>query len=403
MSTPEKRLLYWRTIANGAWAVIGIIVLLAAAGWLLGQISAALAPFVVAFIFVFALQIPVGRLAERGVSRGLATGIWFLAALVIISIALVFIVPAIAKQVVEIANDAPNWVRVGSDWFVEAQNRANEILIPNWLKQAALSGAQSASGVVIRFGNSVAEGVITAGSGIATVIIDLALGVVIAFWTLKDLPKIREELKALVGEKYEDDFENLLTTVGRMAGGYLKGQTIVSLITGVLAGIGLALIGFNYALVLAVIVTIFNFVPYIGPFVAGLIAVVLGLFQSPLIALGALLVIIAAQNLTDTFITPRVMGEHVDLHPTLVIFSLLVGGALFGFWGMVLAIPVAATVKALFVYYYERRTKRTLASEDGALFRTPTDDGRCEPDENGETDSGEHACADETEPTQEDQ
>ena len=73
------------------------------------------------------------------------------------------------------------------------------------------------------------------------------------------------------------------------------------------------------------------------------------------------MIVIAAQQVTDLFITPRVMSEQVDLHPTLVIFSLLVGGTLFGFSGMLFAIPVAATGKGLFVYYYEQRTKRQLA------------------------------------------
>ena len=86
MKTPEKRLTYWRTIAYGAWAVIGVILLLLAAGWFLGQITSALAPFVVAFIFVFALQGPVGRLSERGVSRGIASAIWFVLAFLILTI-----------------------------------------------------------------------------------------------------------------------------------------------------------------------------------------------------------------------------------------------------------------------------------------------------------------------------
>ncbi|TLM97621.1 MAG: AI-2E family transporter [Actinobacteria bacterium] len=96
----------------------------------------------------------------------------------------------------------------------------------------------------------------------------------------------------------------------------------------------------------------------------------MGLFASPLQGVLAIAVVVAAQQVTDLFVTPRVMSEQVDLHPTLVIFSLLVGGALFGFWGMILAIPVAATAKGLFVYYWEQRTSRQLASESGALFRT---------------------------------
>ncbi len=91
-----------------------------------------------------------------------------------------------------------------------------------------------------------------------------------------------------------------------------------------------------------------------------------------------------AQNVTDTFITPRVMSDQVDLHPILVIFSLLVGGSLFGIAGMLFAIPVAATGKGLFVYYYEQRTQRQLVTEDGALFKgtgCDPDDSTCAPDD----------------------
>jgi predicted PurR-regulated permease PerM len=156
----------------------------------------------------------------------------------------------------------------------------------------------------------------------------------------------------------------------RVVGGYLKGQTVASLVTGALAGVGLAILGVPYALVLAIITFIFNYVPYVGPLLSGLLAGAAGAFVSPLTAVLAIAVVIGAQQLTDLFVTPRVMSEQVDLHPVLVIFSLLVGGTLFGFWGLIFAIPVAATVSGLFVYYYERRTNRPLASEDGALFKS---------------------------------
>jgi len=231
-------------------------------------------------------------------------------------------------------------------------------------------------------------------------VFDVFLGLVIAFWTLKDLPKIRQKLRMLAGHKYESDLENLIETLSRVVGGYLRGQTIASLVTGTLAGIGLAIIGVPYALVLAIITFIFNYVPYIGPFLSGLIAGFVGLFVSPLIAVLAIAVVIGAQQLTDLFVTPRVMSDQVDLHPTLVIFSLLVGGTLFGFWGMIFAIPVAATGKGLFVYYWERRTDRPLATEDGALFRSvqcDDPDEPCEPDDAQPLTSGaENVSSDDT-------
>jgi len=204
---------------------------------------------------------------------------------------------------------------------------------------------------------------------------DMFIAVVISFWVLKDLPKMREELVALVGPSHEEDAETLLKTVIHVVGGYLKGQTIASLVTGFLATVGLAIIGVPYALVLGLITFIFNYIPIVGPFIAGAIAALVGLFVSPLTALLAIVVVVLAQQLTDNLVTPRVMSDQVDLHPTLVIFSLLVGGTLFGIPGMLFAIPVAATAKGLFVYYYERHTNRQLETEEGALFRGS---GECE-------------------------
>jgi len=217
---------------------------------------------------------------------------------------------------------------------------------------------------------------------------DLFIGIVVAFWLLKDLPTMQKEFVRLAGPRFEDDAENLVVTIDHMVGGYLKGQTIASLVTGAIVAIGLAIIGVPYALVLGLLTFILNYIPYIGPFIAGVAAAVVGLFVSPLTALLAIVIVVAAQQLTDTLVTPRVMSAQVNLHPTLVIFALLVGGTLFGITGMLFAIPVAATGKGLFVYYYERRTKRSLEREDGALFRAAP--GECE---EGESDDDSEECA----------
>jgi len=136
-----------------------------------------------------------------------------------------------------------------------------------------------------------------------------------------------------------------------------------------------------YALVLGIMTALLNYVPYVGPFVSGLVAGLVGLFHGVWMGILAVVVIVVAQNFTDSIITPRVMSEQVDLHPILVIFSLLVGGTLYGIPGVIFAIPVAATGKGLFVYYYEQRTDRQLTSQDGALFRDSGSESDLKPDE----------------------
>jgi predicted PurR-regulated permease PerM len=180
---------------------------------------------------------------------------------------------------------------------------------------------------------------------------------IIAFWVLKDLPKIRSELTLLVGPDYEADAEHLDATPARVVG-LLARQILVSLVTALITTVGASLLGVPYALVLGLLAFFLNFAPYIGPVITGLFAALLGLIVSPWVALAAAAVVIVAQNFTDFVVTPRVMSSQVDLHPTLVIFSLLIGGTLFGVPGLLFAIPVAAIIKGLFVYYYEQRTDR---------------------------------------------
>lgn len=370
MASLESRFARWKLTATITWAVIGILVLVAVAGFALNRISAALTPFILAFLLVFFMHGPVSALVRRGLARTWAVLLCFVAGFVALTIVGVFLLPPAGRQIVDFAETVPEYVSDGQALLTALEAQFSDLVVPTWLAATVESVAQSLSQFAVRIGQSVAEGLLSAGSGLASLVFELFLALVVAFWTLKDLPKIREELRSLAGEKYEEDLENLVSTVVRVVGGYLKGQTIVSLMTGTLAGIGLAVLGVPYALVLAIVTFIFNYVPYVGPILSGVLAALVGVFVSPWTAVLAIAVVVAAQQVTDLFVTPRVMSEQVDLHPILVVFSLLVGGTLFGFWGMILAIPVAATGKGLFVYYYERKTNRLLGTENGALFRT---------------------------------
>jgi len=383
-SKAELRLARWQTRFFTAWAAIGTIVLLSAALWGLSRISAALLPFLLAFLFVFLLRAPVAWLVGRGMTRSIAVVACYAGALVVLTVAGIFIFPSVGRQIAAFAEDAPAYIDQIQTFVEDMQQTFSDIVVPVWLSQSVRSIASSLTDIVVGLGDALAQGLLAAGSGLATFVFDAFIALVLAYWILKDLPKMRDEITVLAGRKYEDDVENLLDTLVRVVGGYLRGQTIASLVTGFIATVGLAIIGVPYALVLGIITFIFNYIPYIGPWIAGLIAALVALIVSPLTAVLAIGVVILAQQLTDNLVTPRVMSEQVDLHPTLVIFSLLVGGTLFGILGMIMSIPVAATGKGLFVYYFERKTRRSLTTEDGALFRSPGSDE--DEDDDGEND-----------------
>ena len=161
-------------------------------------------------------------------------------------------------------------------------------------------------------------------------------------------------------------------TVARVLGGWLKGSLILSSAIAVLLAVGFSIAGVPYALALGVVGGLLNVVPYVGPVVTTVLAVVAGLSVGPWTALWAVVVVGAVELLNQTVLGPRIFSEQVDLHPLVVIFALLVGAALFGIPGMVLAVPVAAIIGGLFVYWFERSTERRIGSEDSVLFRDST-------------------------------
>jgi predicted PurR-regulated permease PerM len=375
VTTPQARYERWRTLAVSVWAVIGILGLLAAASWAMGRLAGALTPFAVAFVLAFLLNWPVRVLSSRGLSRGVAAVLCIVAALLVLGGLLTLAGPFVGRQLVSLGDSLPGYLGKGESLVMSLADRYANVAFPRWLAGFVSAATSRLSQIAITIGNDAATIVVATGGGVATAFFDILIALVIAFWALRDLPTIRAELVSLAGPDHKGDAEHLISTVTRVVGGFLKGQTIAALTIGILATIGLTILRVPYALVLGIVAGALSFVPYIGPFTAGLIAGLVGLLHGPWAAVFAVLVVAVAQNLTDTLVTPRVMSNQVDLHPILVIFSLLVGGSLFGIPGLLFAIPVAATGKGLFVYYYEQRTDRQLTSEGGALFRDSGSDG----------------------------
>ncbi|MCL2503723.1 MAG: AI-2E family transporter [Coriobacteriia bacterium] len=359
----------WQRAYYIVWATIGGLLLAGATGWALVYVSGALAPFIVAFLLVVALQAPVAALVRKNVPRGVAVAICFLVSVLVLTLIGFFVAPLASEQLVDFANKAPGILQRASVWIDQTLKQASTIVLPEWVQDSVLSTVKSLSDTLSKMTRSVITGVVATGSWLVSAVFSLVFGSVIAFWVLKDMPKMREEIRILAGEKYGDDIEKLLSTIGRMVGGYVKGQTIVSVVTGLSVGIGLSVLKVPYAAVLGIIMFVCNYIPYAGPAVTAFIAALCGLIVSPWVALGAAVIVVVAVNAIDILVVPRVMSDQVNLHPILVILSLLVGGTLFGVWGMIFSIPVAATGKALFVYYYERWTQRRLATEGGALFK----------------------------------
>lgn len=365
----------WTGIAIKVWALIGVLLLVAAAGWLLSRVSSALAPFGIGLIVVLLLRKPVDALSLR-TNRTVAVLVCYLAAFLALGALLTFILPPVIAQVTDLLGALPGYTSQAFDlWDTWVMHPAAGAGVPTWLQDAVLSLKDEIIAGAGSWSSAIAAIAVSAGSSIANGVIGFILALIIGFYTLVDLKRMKTEVFTIAGEGAREELSHAFATITRVLAGWMKGTLMLSTVVGTLMGLGFWAAGVPYALALGVIGGVFNIVPYVGPALTGVLAVIAGLFGvTPWVAVWAFIVVFAVQQIDSLFLSPRIMSGQVDLHPLLIIFSLLVGSALFGVTGMVLSVPVSAIVKGLFVYWFEKRTERQLTTEDGVLFPTPVKD-----------------------------
>ncbi|HET9234390.1 MAG TPA: AI-2E family transporter, partial [Candidatus Eisenbacteria bacterium] len=194
------------------------------------------------------------------------------------------------------------------------------------------------------------------GRSVLEILLVLVIAPLIALYLLIDLPQLRRDVQNLIPESHRDEFTDISGKVGRAVGGFLKGQLLVAFTVGVLSAFGFWVIGLPFWLVIGAIAGFFNLVPLIGPFIGGGIGFLVGTLSDG-VSLGvkAAIVELLVQQLDNHVISPNVMKRTVQLHPTTVMLALLAGGAIAGFWGVFLGVPVVATAKLISSHVWATR------------------------------------------------
>nr|WP_219339757.1 AI-2E family transporter [Luteimonas salinisoli] len=346
---------------------------LAVVFWLLWALGPILTPFVLAALLGWLGDPLVDRLEQRGRSRTVAVTLVFVVMVLLLVLALLILVPMVESQIVTLIDSLPTY----REWFLQTalpwvEGRTG-ISIASWLDPQQLIDLvrehwQQAGGVAATFFGYVQR------SGFAFIawIVNLVLLPILTFYFLRDWDKLVERVAALVPRDHLATVTRLARESNDVLGGFLRGQFMVMLAQGAFYAIGLQAIGLRLGILVGLIAGLISFVPYLGAAVGAVLMLLAAVVQEQgidwqLLILGGV-VFTAGQLLESYVLTPRLVGDRIGLHPVAVIFAVMAGGQLFGFLGMLLALPVAAIANVMISFAQERyRQSRLYAGAPAGL------------------------------------
>lgn len=306
-----------------------------------------LLPFVVALVISYILNPIVTVLHKRKMPRTFAVLLIYTVFAAIITVVMLNLVPMLVKQTKELKEHYPRMTIQAQQWTEELQD--NRFLPPS-IRAGMKRSLQKAEQLI-------STAIANAINGIGETINMIFMAFIIPFLTfymMKDFQLIEKAALAIVPPKHRGRTVELLEQVDRTLGNYIRGQLLVCLITGSLAYLGYWLIGLPYPLLLASFVAVFNIIPFIGPFLGAIPAILMGSTVSLKMALIVIGVNVVVQLLENNVVSPQVVGRTLQLHPLIVIFALLVGGELAGIVGLILAVPVFAVMKVIVQHFTSR-------------------------------------------------
>ncbi len=351
------------------WMIIGILLLLVVAGIALGSIWPALMIILLSAFIVFVLNPGVNFFEKHRVSRPLGSFIMFVAMFAILAALVFAIIPSLIEQISSIVKMLPTYYQELTGWFTDIRSRYADLFADPTISAMMNAVSQQVSNALGSLASISFSEIASAGGEIANSFVVLSVSLVVSFWILLDYHRMAREMHILVGPRHDKEFTFVATVCSRVLTGYIKGTLIGCLCVGILSGVGYWICGIPYAAVLGLLTGIFTVVPYIGPVVAGIVVALFALFNGFWACVLSILISCVAQWIVATFISPRIMSSTVSLHPCIVLVVLIAGGALGGVFGMLVAIPVTAIAKDIFVYFFEKKTGRQLVGNDGALFK----------------------------------
>ena len=350
----DRRLMLW-------------LLLLALAGYTLYALRGPLLPFVAGMGVAYLLDPVADRLERLGVPRTLASLLIVLVFILAVVIVLVVLVPILSEQVTNLISRAPGYAEVLRQQVAPLLNKVRASLTPT--QTAQLNEAiQSHVGDVIGWVGQIVSGILSGGAALLSLLGLIFIMPVVAFYMIRDWDRLVAYVDSLLPVASRETIRSLAREIDDRLSGFVRGQALVCLLLGAWYATGLTLVGLDFALLLGLGAGLLSIIPYLGNFVGLGTSLLLAYVQFdgwvPVALVAA--VFMSGQVLEGNFVTPKIVGDRVGLHPIWLLFAVTAGGALLGITGALLAVPTAAALGVVVRFAIQRYRQSVLYSSGGA-------------------------------------
>jgi len=353
-----------------------MLAMLAGGGWLVYLLAPVITPFAISAVLAYLGDPFVDRLQKVSlgrwkVGRTLAVSLVFILMLTLLTIVLLIVIPMLIEQVRLLIHLFPQWIEWFSGtalpWVAAKLGFELSDFDPSQFSQVFKDYWREISGAAFKVVDFVSRG----GMAVAALITNVILIPVVTFYLMRDWDPLVRAIHDLLPRTVEAGVSRTIGEVDEVLGAFFRGQLMVMLALGLIYTIGLSVVGIDLAILIGMGAGLLSIVPYLGSIVGVLLAAGAAIFQFQDVfhLVMVLLVFAIGQAAEGMYLTPKLVGDRIGLHPVTVIFAVLAGGQLFGFLGILLALPVAAAlnvfVRQILLKYRQSELYQSLVDGDG--------------------------------------
>ncbi|MDO5027032.1 MAG: AI-2E family transporter [Tissierellia bacterium] len=341
----DKRInINWKNIFKVILIVIGIslVVALFRAFPVLGS---TLSSFLIAILLAYLLNPLVNKFEKLGLKRNFGTALVYIIVLLVFVGLGFLVIPALVNQIQNFVKNLPRITNYSLNWLKEMleNNNINNTELYYQVEEAVKNYISTSSTKVLTW----SAGALSSVSASIGFLVYLVLIPIISFFLLTDKEKIFTNVKKFFPKKYYAEANKLYHEIDDSMSNFVRGRILMAVFVGIVTMIVLLIMGIDFAVVIGLITMIADIIPYVGPFIGFLPAAVFALMESPMKVVWLAIIFFIINWIENNILGPKLLGESTGIHPLVILISIIIGGGMFGVWGMILSVPFVSLIMIL--------------------------------------------------------